>query len=655
MLNTAANPSVVLAQVLLPIPVDYPFSYFALPDQQIGDVVLVECGSRKLYGVVVALLSNQQANDKTKTVISTSSEIKLNNKHLEFINQLASYNIASTGLVLKSFLANSNAKNKTSKQLNKLEQNISNLALKNLTCEQEQIFNSISKQLASCHTFLLHGATGSGKTEIFFHLIYQVLQSGKQVLILLPEIALTSQLINRFQQQFGFMPAVWHSKIKPSSKKSILLAINDGSAKVVIGARSALLLPFANLGLIVIDEEHDASFKQEDVFNFHARDMAILQGKIYNVPVLLCSATPSLESIYNAKINKYQYFRLKSKLGSGNSLHFIDLTQEKAAKKQAIMPVLQQAIVANLANKQQTLLFLNRKGYAPVTICQDCGYKYDCKNCDFHLVLYKQKQQLICNHCGFWQKVPQQCNKCGSQNPAISLGFAIEKLIEEVQNTFPTAKIAVASSDTLKNFQDAQNLVDKISNMEVDIIIGTQIIAKGYDFANLSLIGIVDADSLLYSSDLRASERGFQLLTQLIGRAGRRQQQGKIIIQTYNPKNLLFSHLKDDDNFYDFELNNRQLLQLPPFSHMARIEISAKISKDALDFAKMLLTALPIDDKLIVYGPAPAPIARLKNRYHFLLHLSINKKFNLAKLINDVLASIKVNSKIRVRVHINPF
>jgi len=653
------NPNNHIAEVLLPIAVKQTFSYFALPNQQIGDVVLVEFGSKKNWGVVLEL-SNQStcSISKIKNILETSNKLKLSVSHLAFIKQLAEYNLANLGLVLKSFLANFTQINLAKKPIKTISHNIlpQNFCLKTLNDKQQAIFTDIEQNL-SCHqTFLLHGATGSGKTEIFFHLIASKLSqnNSQQILILLPEIALTSQLLTRFKQQFGFSPVVWHSKISSAEKKAIFLAIANGSVKVIIGARSSLLLPFYNLGLIIVDEEHDTSFKQEDIFNFHARDMAVLSAKINNFPVLLCSATPSLESFYNASTGKYKYLHLAQSFGSVNSLHFIDLTQEKTAKKNIITPQLQQEIVNNLANKQQTLLFLNKRGYAPVTICKDCKHKYSCKHCSFHLVLYKKQNKLLCHHCGYSQKMPTFCANCKSSDSLISLGFAIEKLIEETEKIFPQARIAVASSDTLKSFSDADNLVQKITNQEVDIIIGTQIIAKGYDFANLSLIGIVDADSLLYSSNLRATEQGFQLFTQLIGRAGRRATSGRVLIQTYNPKNLLFQHINNSDNFYAFELKNRQLFNLPPFSQMARLEISATKASQALNFANYLVQNIPASEKLKVYGPAPAPLAKLKNRYHFLLNLIIDKKINLAKLIQGVLAKASVPSSIRVRVHINP-
>jgi primosomal protein N' (replication factor Y) len=661
--NQSTNNTNCFANILFPLALEQTFTYLALPNQQIGDVVLVEFGSRKIWGVVwnISFQSNYD-NNKIKPVLEISCKLKLTRHHLAFIQQLADYNLANLGLVLKSFLANFSQIAKAKNPIKNISNNIlpEKFVLKTLNEQQEKILNDIKNKFDSNKTFLLHGATGSGKTEIFFHLIADKLKQNchQQILILLPEIALTSQLVIRFQQQFGFDPVVWHSKITASEKKAIFLAITKGTAKVIIGARSALLLPFLQLGLVIVDEEHDGSFKQEDIFNFHARDMAILYSKIANFTVLLCSATPSLESFHNATSGKYQYLHLTQNFGSGNEINFIDLSQEKTAKKNIITPILQREIAKNMTEKQQTLLFLNKRGYAPVTICKECKHKYSCTNCSFHLVFYKKQNKLLCHHCGYTQKLPQKiathCLVCKAENSLISLGFAIEKLIEETQALFPQARLAVASSDTLKSFTDANNLVQKITNQEVDIIIGTQIIAKGYDFGNLSLIGIVDADSLLYSSNLRATEQGFQLFTQLIGRSGRRKQVGKVFIQTYNPKNLLFQYLNKVDSFYAFELKNRKIFNLPPFTQMAKLEISAKKAEEALDFAKHLVQHMPIDQKLVVYGPAPAPIAKLKNRHHFLLNINVNKKINLAKLLKDVLAQVKIPSFIRVRVYINP-
>ncbi len=656
-------------KVLLPLALDSSYSYNACDlDLEIGNIVQVEFCRKLIWGVITDIENIKPANlelNKIKPILKIHQQIKLSQNHLKFIDGIANYNLASRGLVLRSFMNILNS-DKVKKEVNQLQQKIivDDFKLKILQEAQQQIFEKISSQINSSQTFLLDGVTGSGKTEIYFAVIAKILEnfadkiSGSnqaQILILLPEIALTSQLVMRFEEQFAFKPALWHSKISKKLKREIFYGVANGSVNVMIGARSALLLPYKNLRLIIIDEEHDQSFKQEDVFNFHARDMAIIKSKIENFPIILSSATPALETYNNAVQGKYHHFILAQKFGSYNQINLIDLRQEKLEDNLIVCNQLKNEILKNLHSNQQTLLFLNRRGYAPVTICKSCGDKYQCPNCDFNLVLHKNKKQLICHHCGHHEKIDKICKNCKTSDSLICLGFGVEKLTEEVANFAPDARILTITSDTITNFAEAENIVNKILANEIDIIIGTQMIAKGYDFPKLNLVGIIDADSMLYSSDLRALERSFQTLLQVIGRAGRREQNGKIFIQTYNPKNFLFENIdKDKKDFYQFELNNRKLLNLPPFTRMARFEISSLDEYEAKVFAKELIKHFPFNESLEVHGPASAPLQKLHNRHHFLLHLKAHKKINLQKLIANVLTSCKIPGKIRVRINIDP-
>lgn len=660
-------------QVLLPLALNQSYSYLsAFHDIAVGDIVLVEFCRKTLWGVVENISDSKPDNlelSKIKTIEAIHPRIKLKEDILKFINEISDYNLASKGLVLRSFINILNT-DKVKKEVEDMQQlvDVDKFKLKELQPAQQQIFKEISDELNSNHTFVLDGVTGSGKTEIYFAVIAKILQefycqknsqanhnNNCQILILLPEIALTSQLVSRFKEQFAFAPALWHSKISKKLKREIFFGIVSGNTKVIIGARSALLLPFKNLRLIVIDEEHDHSFKQEDVFNFHARDMAILKSKIENFPIILSSATPALETYNNAILGKYRHFIIDQKFGSQNQVNIIDLKQEKLEDNLIICNKLKLEVIKNFQENKQTLLFLNRRGYSPVAICKSCGKKYECSNCDFNLVYHKHKKQLVCHHCGHHEKVENNCKFCQSPNSLVSLGFGVEKLEEEVKNFLPEARILVITSDSVTNFSDAEKIVSKISNNEVDIIIGTQMIAKGYDFAKLNLVGIVDADAMLYNSDLRALERSFQTLTQVMGRAGRRQEQGKIFIQTYNPKNFLLENIdKAKNNFYDFELTNRNLLNLPPYSRMARFEISALNENDAKNYAKDFSKNFPFNEHLEIHGPAPASLQKLRNRHHFLLHLKAHKKINLQKLIANVFNSSKIPNKIRIRVNIDP-
>lgn len=650
----------IFAQILLPLSLDEDFTYFCGQDLKIGNIVEVEFRRKKTWGVVTKI-SNQEPSDfdpkKIKEILQINQRFSLSEKQLNFIEKISAYNLGIRGLVLRAFIGILNS-DKVKKIPQGLSQNIDpeKFSLKKLLPAQEKIYQEFCQ--IKPKVSLIDGATGSGKTEVYFAIIAKILKEdpNSQILILLPEIALTSQIMSRFEEQFAFKPALWHSQISKKEKREAFYGIVEGTARVIIGARSALLLPFKNLKLAILDEEHDHSFKQEDVFNFHARDMAILKGQIENFEVILSSATQSVETYINVNSQKYHKFALKNENNGKNDIKLVDLRQEKLEKDHFLSKKLKDEIAQNLLNKKQTLLFLNRRGYAPVTLCKECGKKYECSNCDFHLVLHKKKNQLTCHHCGHNEKMARVCKFCGAEDSLVSIGAGIEKVEEEVRGFFPQANIAMVTSDTVTGFEDAKNLVEKISSGQVDIIIGTQMISKGYDFANISLVGVIDADSMLYSSSLRALERSYQILTQVIGRTGRRKEKGQVIIQTFNPNNLVFEKITkfDQESFFAFEAQNREMLELPPFSKMAKLEISSFKEFEAKNFAKRLISLFPIDDRLEILGPAPAPIKRLKNRHHFLINLKASKKINLQKLIKDVIKTAKAPNSIRIRIDIDP-
>lgn len=652
--------------ILLPLPFDEPFTYrakdFALA---VGDVVKVPFRKKELWGLVVgldAILSEKIDEKKVKEILAKNEQIKFSAKLIEFVTWIASYNMAPKGLVLKAFIGILNAdKTKNPKFIAKVQEVIAaQFSLKKLSEKQQKVADEISDEINK-HQHAVHlidGVTGSGKTEIYFDIIAKVLQKKTgQILILLPEIALTSQLLSRFEKQFGFAPALWHSKISPKEKREIFYGIIAGSVRVLIGARSSLLLPFNNLQLIVVDEEHDASFKQEDVFNFHARDMAILKGKLENFPVILSSATPALETYSHAISGKYRYFALEEKFNEQNSdIKLIDLRREKLPKDRFISQDLEKALVENFLQEKQSLLFLNRRGYAPVTLCKSCGQKVNCPNCSSYLTLHKNLHKLVCHYCGESERASNDCVLCGAKDSLRNIGAGVEKIKEEIEQLLPQARTALVTSDNVTNFKEADELVKKITNHEIDIIIGTQIIAKGYDFPDLTLVGVVDADSGFYSSELRASERSYQLLKQVIGRAGRHKHQGKVFIQTYNPENFIFEKLikGDKKNFYDYEMKNRQNLAMPPFTKMAAFVISDFAEKTALGFAKKLVSSFPFNDSVEVFGPAPLPLFKFKNRFHYRVFLKVEKKVNLQKLIADVMKNIDLANSTKVRIDIDP-
>ena len=654
--------------VLLPLPFDRAFTYKLSKENNnsiaIGNLVKVSFRKKELWGLVVEIdvkVDELVSLEKIKEVLEKNSQIKFDNKLIEFIERIASYNIAAKGLVLKSFIGilNSDKIKKPNFKAKIQEIDLSKFDLRKLSEKQQKITDKICEEVDKNKHYvsLLDGVTGSGKTEIYFAVIAKMLQKQEnQILILLPEIALTSQLLSRFEKQFGFKPALWHSKITTKEKREIFYGLISGSLKVLIGARSALLLPFKNLKLIVIDEEHDNSFKQEEIFNFQARNMAILKAKLESFSVILSSATPSLETYVNAISGKYHHFILDEKFNQKiNQVQIIDLCREKLPSDIFIAHDLKKAIVENFKNKQQSLLFLNRRGYAPVTLCKNCGQKVNCNNCSSYLVAHKKINKLLCHYCGENEKIHENCKFCGAENSLINIGVGVEKIKEEVEKLLPEAKIAIVTSDLVTSFNEAEELVNKITNHEIDIIIGTQLIAKGYDFPELTLVGIVDADSGFYSSELRSMERSYQLLSQVIGRAGRRDIQGQIFIQTYNPQNFIFEKIIKQDKlgFYEFEISNRQNANVMPFSKMSAFIISSFEEKSAVNFAKKLAAAFPFNDKIEIFGPAPMPIPRLKNRYYFRVFLKVEKKINLQKLITDVMQSLEIPSNVRIKVDVD--
>ncbi len=687
--------------VLLPLPFDKPFTYKTTSQKiEIGDLVKVSFRKKDFFGLVVEvnLPVPEISSDKIKEISQVNEQVKFSKKLIDFIDWIASYNLAPKGLVLKAFIGilNSDKTKKPNFTAKKQIINSQKFSLKKLSVKQEKVADEILEEVNKKEHFvnLLDGVTGSGKTEIYFAAIAKILSANKeilrctqddksenchhashhrhpersegshednpQILILLPEIALTSQLVARFEEQFGFKPALWHSKISAKEKKEIFYGIISGSVKVLIGARSALLLPFKNLQLIVIDEEHDSSFKQEDIFNFHARDMAILKGKLESFPVILSSATPSLETYSNAISGKYRYFILDEKFNEQISeINIVDLRREKFNSGDFISQELRKEIAKNLEIKQQTLLFLNRRGYAPVTLCRACGQKVNCPNCSSYLVAHKSgfgKAKMVCHYCGVDEKLSTDCKSCKAKDSLVNIGVGVEKVKEEVEKLFPEARIALVTSDSVTNFKEADELVKRISDHEIDIIIGTQLIAKGYDFAGLTLVGVVDADSGFYSSELRSSEKSYQLLKQVIGRAGRRQEQGRVFIQTYNPQNFIFEKIiqQDKKSFYEFEMQNRQSLNMPPFTKMTAFIVSAFEEKLAVTFAKKIVSSFPFNDNIEIFGPAPMPLLRLKNRYHYRVFLKAEKKVNLQKLITDVMKTLEIPSNIRVKIDIDP-
>lgn len=507
-------------------------------------------------------------------------------------------------------------------------------------------------------TFLLDGVTGAGKTEVYFEAVISALKQNRQVLILLPEIALSNAFLSRFRERFGCDPALWHSALSPGRRKTTWRAVARGQTKVVIGARSALMLPYADLGLIIVDEEHDPAYKQEDGVLYNARDMAVLRGHKGGFPVVLVSATPSLETIANAWAERYEQLHLPERHGGATmpDIHLIDMREDKPERQKFLSPTLKSEIHKRMEQGTQSLLFLNRRGYAPLTLCRSCGHRFECPRCTAWLVEHRFEDRLNCHHCGYMTPVPETCPQCSDRGSLAACGPGVERILEEVKLDFPKARTLVLSSDTAEDHDELKAALQKIHDEEVDIIIGTQIIAKGHHFPKLALVGVIDADLGLGGGDLRAAERTYQLLHQVAGRAGRAEISGEVYLQTFSPDNRVMQALQNGerDMFLEIEADQRKNAHMPPYSRLAGVIISSTKESEADGYANMLAEACPEIEGVHILGPAPAPIYRLRGRYRKRFLAIADKSAPIQKTLADWLNAHKPTGDIRVAVDIDP-
>jgi primosomal protein N' (replication factor Y) len=505
---------------------------------------------------------------------------------------------------------------------------------------------------------LLDGVTGGGKTEVFFEAVADTLRAGRQALVLLPEIALTGTFLDRFTRRFGTRPAEWHSDMTPAQRTRTWRGINDGTARAVVGARSALFLPFHDLGLVVLDEEHDGAYKQNDGVNYHARDMAVVRARFAEARVILSSATPSVESRNNANSGRYKHVLLTSRYAAQAlpDITALDMREEPPEKGEWIAPRLAREIFATLDRGEQALLFLNRRGYAPLTLCKSCGHQYQCPDCDAWLVEHRFRGVLMCHHCGHEQRRPKACTACGTDDSLIPIGPGIERIAEEVSLRFPEARTVILSSDMGSNAQLRERFAE-IERGEYDLIIGTQLVAKGHHFEKLTLVGVLDADLGLAHGDPRAAEKTFQILTQVTGRAGRASKAGRAFLQTWHPTHPVMEAMvkQDREAFYAHELEVRAEGQLPPFGRLAALIVSASEHADATNFARKLLSAAPQAEGLRLFGPADAPVAMVRGRHRVRLLAQSPRDFDLSGYVRFWLTSAeRVSGNLRVQVDIDP-
>jgi primosomal protein N' (replication factor Y) (superfamily II helicase) len=505
---------------------------------------------------------------------------------------------------------------------------------------------------------LLDGVTGSGKTETYFEAVAEALRQDRQVLILLPEIALTIQFLDRFAERFGYRPAEWHSDLSQKERRRIYRAVLRGEARVVVGARSALFLPFSDLGLIVIDEEHEQAYKQEDGVIYHARDMAVVRGRLENCPVILASATPSLESYVNASSGRYLWLKLSARHGDAvmPEIRLIDLRNDPPESGNWISPPLLEALETTIAGGEQAMLFLNRRGYAPLTLCGACGHKMVCRNCSAWLVEHRYHKKLACHHCGFEMPTPVECPECHAEKSLVACGPGVERVAEEFARLYPEVRMAIASSDTFHGPQETQAAIRAMAKREIDVLIGTQIVAKGHHFPQLTLVGVIDADLGGSDGDLRSRERTFQLLHQVSGRAGRAAKAGRVLIQTRNPNDVVMKALasEDRDAFFVRECDERKRVNAPPFGRLAALILSGHDGDAVRESGRALARAAPAARGVTVWGPTPAFYQLLRGRTRERLLVQADRAVDMQAYLRTWLDRVKFPNSVRLTVDVDP-
>lgn len=532
-----------------------------------------------------------------------------------------------------------------------------------LTGEQAAAANELQASVrhGGFSAFLLDGVTGSGKTEVYFEAIAETLKSDPdaQILVLLPEIALTQAILARFEARFGAAPAPWHSGMNPKDRRRTWREVVHGRARIVIGARSALFLPYRKLRLIIVDEEHDTSFKQEDGVTYHARDLAVMRAKLEGGQVILASATPALETTVNAELGRYTRLRLSARPGASRlpDVELVNLKTAPPAKGKWLSPILERALLETLENGEQSLLFLNRRGYAPLVICKACGERLKTPGTENWLTEHRYTGRLVCHVTGYSIPKPTLCPNCGAADSLMGVGPGVERVAEEVRVLLPSARVEIFSSDTVQSGDDTRGLIERMAGGEIDVLIGTQIVAKGHNFPNLTLVGVVDADSGLKGGDLRAGERTYQLLSQVAGRAGRAERPGRALVQTYAPDNPAMEALaaNDRDGFLQIERDVRAELELPPFGRLAAMILSAPSAELVDNTALEIAAAAPNGEGIEVYGPAPAPITVLRGRHRRRFLVKSPRTVDLSAYMAAWTGRLKLHSQVRISIDIDPY
>ena len=643
------------AQVLLPKVFNFPFTYY---NNQIslrtGDFVEVPFGKNKEIGVVWKGKISDLKNIKIKNINQKINSFSLNKNLINFIEWFSTYNMMPVGLVLKMSIGNN--VNFIKKKDKDFDQSPKKIKKYHLNEEQKKAFKFLDYKDDTFTVSVLQGITGSGKTLVYLERIKKIINKKKQVLVLLPEIFLTNEFKSRFIDFFGFEPAIWHSKITPKNKRVIWKGIINNKIKLVIGARSSLLLPFKNLGIIIVDEEHDTSYKQDDGVIYHARDMAISRAFFENIPIHLITSIPSIETFNNIQNKKFRHFKITKRYNDYPlpKTKIINLNFKKI--KNSFIDIETIKLVKHFLDRnEQVLFFINRRGYAPYLICKNCGYKQTCPNCSMYLTFHKIKNKAICHHCSHEKKISRSCNDHKNCD-FVMYGPGVEKIFEEVIKIFPSYKVEIFSSDHMKKKDHVNSLFNKIMNNKVDILIGTQMISKGFNFPKLNCIVVVDADFSGRGYDLRTTEKNIQLYHQLSGRAGRFSSDSLIIYQTLSPQDSTLNELikNNSDELLKKELILRKNNSLPPFSRLISIIVSANLHSVSIDGAREIKNHLKKIKEIEVMGPVDSPLLKIKSKFRTRLLVRFKGKSLLQKKISKLLNSLKISKKIKLTVDVDP-
>ncbi len=643
------------AQVLLPKIFNFSFTYNTNKKKlKLGDVVEVPFGKTNEIGVVWPGESSKLKKIKIKNINKKIENLSLNKNLINFIEWFSMYNMMPLGLVLKMVIGNN--QKLFAKKDKDFYQKISSVKKFKLNEEQTNALNFLNLENNKFNVSVLQGTTGSGKTLVYFERIKKIILEKKQALVLLPEIFLTNEFKFRFFEFFGFEPAIWHSKITPKNKRIMWKGIMNNTIKLVVGARSSLLLPFKNLGVIIVDEEHDTSYKQDEGVIYHARDMAIARASFEKIPIHLISSIPSLETFNNIQNKKFRHFKILKRYDNYPlpQTKIINLNLKKI-KTNYISEESIKIVKKFLDKKEQVLFFLNRRGYAPYLICKNCGYKQVCSNCSMYLTFHKNKNKAICHHCASERNISNKCND-GKTCNFIMYGPGVEKIYEEVSKIFPTNKVEIFSSDYMKRKNYVNSLLNRIKDNKVDILIGTQMISKGFNFPKLNCIVVIDADFSGRGYDLRSTEKNIQLYHQLSGRAGRFSSNSLIIYQTLSPENKTLNELikNNSDEILKKELATRKKNSLPPYSRLISIIISANTQSLSIDGAREIKIHLKKINDIEIMGPVESPLSRIKKKYRSRLLIRFQDKNLIQKKISNLLNTLKISNKIKLTVDVDP-